>query len=1054
MNYTKGLPMKPETKSKKLLNITKAKAKMWEYDIPAEYHIAISESPEKLFPLSIALLGDVAAEINRDHENTDSFKALKENLSFAADFFNSFHETRLRETLSPQLRLLASAAFYLCDMPGNTMVLARSIQYKDLSTESEGLGALLLWVLQSDITTQLESYKGSFSKYIVDLPATMSAFYQNSDPIKIKSLTRELREEVYKTGSDEQLLLGDLIAAVVSRKIKNASIRLLPLYTDIALTEWSPALQKTSFIREFWPAQRLLGETGLFRGMSAVVQMPTSAGKTKSIELVLRSSFLTKRTNLAIVVAPFRALCHEINDSLKDTFKDEDVGVDALSDILQNDFERELAKILRTEASPQVLVVTPEKLLYVLRHHPELANNLKLVIFDEGHQFDTGKRGITYELLLTSLKRYIPEDAQKVLISAVIPNAGEIAQWLNDDMNVAQGSDLFPTKKSIGFASWIDALGQIRYVDEGTDTFFVPRVIESLTLQKKGREKKKKKFPEKNNGQDVALFLGLKLCDNGGVAVFCGRKDTALSICKRLIDIVQRGYDVENLTRSSDKDELTALSTLSSENLGIASLEAQSANIGVLAHHNNIPHGIRIALEYAMRDDKIRFVVCTSTLAQGVNLPIRYLIVTSFQQGQAQIKVRDFHNLIGRAGRAGKHIEGSILLAEPKVYDSKTDHNESWRWRNAQSLLDFSQSEKIASSLLEVFEPIHNNRHGLQRQTISSWKSMEFFEAIVDAYINNQMRELSTNVSEEYGFDFDSVFLQIFQKQRLLESVENFLLAHWDEIASNPEEKASELAQQTLAYHLVDENKAHIVKVFQLLALNITEKIPEPERRKIFGKTLYGIHSSLTIEQWVNENQSALLKSMDATDFFEQIWTLFCSVIEANTPKGLFTKFDPADARKDILLAWLDGKSFGELLEITEQKGVKKIYGRNRRAFIVEDMVDLCENTFAFDGMLAIGAVIEFLNSFEAFDQYTIGKFQFFQKRLKYGLPTLTAISVYELGFSDRVLAQKIATSLNDNESDKNTILSFIRKNDIEVNLPSLPSYYKNIFNSLRREGR
>src|ERR1035441_6103808 len=65
-------------------------------------------------------------------------------------------------------------------------------------------------------------------------------------------------------------------------------------------------------------------------------------------------------------------------------------------------------------AQRQVIVVTPEKLLYVLRHSPELADAIGLVVYDEGHQFDTGQRGITYELLLTSLKRIIPRDKQVV----------------------------------------------------------------------------------------------------------------------------------------------------------------------------------------------------------------------------------------------------------------------------------------------------------------------------------------------------------------------------------------------------------------------------------------------------------------------------------------------------------------------------------------------------------------------------------------------------------------------------------------------------------------
>ena len=89
-----------------------------------------------------------------------------------------------------------------------------------------------------------------------------------------------------------------------------------------------------------------------------------------------------------------------------------------------------------------------------------------------------------------------------------------------------------------------------------------------------------------------------------------------------------------------------------------------------------------------MRQGSIRFVICTSTLAQGVNLPIRYLIVTSVYQGVERIKVRDFHNLIGRAGRAGMHTEGSILFADPNVYDKRYDRDERWRWGQVKELLD------------------------------------------------------------------------------------------------------------------------------------------------------------------------------------------------------------------------------------------------------------------------------------------------------------------------------------------------------------------------------
>ena len=1043
MNFTGGQQMKPEIKAHHLLSIVKSKAKMWEYDVPEAHHIPITESLDKLFTLSIALLGDVAAEINRGHENTDSFMELEKELKFSADFFNSFYETRILETLSSKLRLLASAAYYLCDMPGNAKVLADSIEYDELEIQNEGLSVLLLWVLQGNISQPeiLDTYAEDYVHY----QSVFTTFYREGNPETILQRIDDLREKVYTDGTEEQLLLGDIFAAVTRKKIKNASIYVLPGYTGIDIMQWKPTLVKQNFIQEFWPAQHLLGKIGVLQGESAVVQMPTSAGKTKSTELLLRSAFLSNRTNFAIIVAPFRALCHEIANSLQDSFRGEPIGVDVLSDVLQNDYDVFTLQALHNK--PRILIVTPEKLLYVLRHHPEIADYLKLIIFDEGHQFDTGKRGVTYELLLTSLKNLIPSDAQKVLISAVIPNAEKIGIWLNGKDTVAKGNTLTPTSKSIGFASWKDPLGQIKYVKNAEDIFSVPQVLEPRSLSLKGRERSERNFPEKDKGQDIALFLSLKLCAKGGTAIFCGRKDTAINICKRVSEIVDRGYPVENLQAISNNEELLSLSILCEQNLGAESSEAKSARIGVLAHHNNVPHGIRLAIEYAMREDKARIVVCTSTLAQGVNLPIRYLIVTSVYQGRDLIKVRDFHNLIGRAGRAGKHVEGSILFSETDIYDEKSNKHKKWRWENAQILLDENRSENCASSLLTILQPIQDIHKKLH---ITFGGGIESFEEIIDAYISNRTQELAKDISkkfEEHGSNFDSVFAQLFQKNQLLESVENFLLAHWEYINEDTSTHlGAELAKQTLAFHLADdEKKMQIIKIFHLLSSNIAKNIPEPARKETFGKTLYGINNAKRIEVWVNNNKDTLADAMHIETFVEIIWPLFCDVVESNVHNELFNKFDPPDARKDILLGWLSGDSFAELLTLIETRNVRKIYGGQRRAFTIEDVVDICENTFAFQGMLFVGAIIGFLSTFDNLNQSAKEMFLIFQKRVKYGLSSISSINVYELGFSDRFLAQKIASILQNQSLSKRHILHMIRNPDILLLIQALhmPSYYQ-----------
>ncbi|MBI4304297.1 MAG: hypothetical protein HY665_08190 [Chloroflexi bacterium] len=160
------------------------------------------------------------------------------------------------------------------------------------------------------------------------------------------------------------------------------------------------------------------------------------------------------------------------------------------------------------------------------------------------------------------------------------------------------------------------------------------------------------------------MFLGLKLAPKGAVAIFCGRKTSAESLCDKVVDAYYRGLKITPPVEFSNPDKARRLVYLYTRNLGADSAATLCAGLGIFSHHGNTPHGIRLAVEHAMKHKHARFVICTSTLAQGVNLPIRYLIVTSVYQGSEPISVRDFHNLIGRAGRADEHTEGSILFAD------------------------------------------------------------------------------------------------------------------------------------------------------------------------------------------------------------------------------------------------------------------------------------------------------------------------------------------------------------------------------------------------------
>ncbi|MDS0025804.1 DEAD/DEAH box helicase [Enterobacter kobei] len=1046
--------MRPDRKSNRLLGVTRSKAKMIEYHVPEEYQeIDLSLHPNKLFTISIGLLGDLAAAINRVEPDPDSLAELKNNLLFSARFFDSYLQSKLNETLDPYLVLLGSASFYLCDLPGSASVLAKRIDGDCPDLDGDSLEYLLLWLLQADLGTYFDGAEGPFGGFIDGISKWILQFFEDGNGEKnLLDLAMKLRDAVYEFGTPRQLLFGDVIAAVLRKKLENSAWKALPSYSGLPRDKWLHALQKDSFIKELWPAQHLLGQADVLKGESAIIQMPTSAGKTKATELILRSAFLADRVSLAIIIAPFRALCHEIKNSLVEAFHNEPTRVDELSDALQTDFE--IAELL---GHKQILVITPEKLLYVLRHAPELATHVGLLVFDEGHQFDSGTRGITYELLLTSLRSMIPEGTQKVLISAVISNAEAVGEWLNGEPNVVEGTTLIPTFRSIGFASWLDQLGRIEYVDSRDaeqGEFFVPRVIERFNLGKRGREQKERHFPERDDGQAIALYLGIKLAPNGSIAIFCGKKSTATSICEKAVEFIDRGIPFPLPQEFSNQMEVERLHYLHAANLGPEASASMSAEHGIFSHHGNTPHGIRLSVEHAMRENLVRFVVCTSTLAQGVNLPIRYLIVTSVYQGMERIKVRDFHNLIGRAGRAGMHTEGSILFADPIVYDKRRNRKDGWRWDIVKELLDPTKSEECASSLFQLIPLVIRNDRTKSKDKMNhslTWDILSFAKAHIAGW--DSLNEIITKIAKQYGrngFTVDAVKPQFEFFSLTLASIEGFLLSNWDAVDNGlTEEDIADLAEQTLAYFLADDEKREqIQELFKLLAENISENITDVNRRKAFGKTLYGVNDAKAIEGWVQDNADELLDAQNGDEAFDLVWPL----IMGHVHNKAFNKFDKKNVLKEITKKWISGTPFHQLFRIADNNKCKLGKGKRPRKVKIENIIDICEGGLAYDGALLVSALCEFVEMLdrEGTDD-PINRLQIFQKRLKYGLPNETTIALYELGFSDRVIAQDLAASLNLAATQKRDLVKALKKDrdGARAVMEKYPSYFQERMNEL-----
>lgn len=1038
--------MRPERGSRLILAAVQARAKMHEFRAAEDDYVPFRRAPETLFPLAVGILHDAAGAIaDRFIDRLEgpvvpsAWKeddgSIEQMLRFSASFFDAFLEAQIDAELTTEFSLLCAASYYLADGVGSAVVVATRSAAPPPEL-GHGLARVAWHILRSDVSPiDGASQHTEFGNRL--LSALTRHFTLEADAEEeMRSMCAQLRARVYDNGSAREVVYADIVTALCARKLENAARTILPPSSGLPLAAWAEALRKPRFPKELWPAQRRLAEAGLLSGNSGVVQMPTSAGKTRATELIIRSAFLSGRSNLAVIVAPFRSLCNDIRSDMVAAFAGEDVTLDHVSDsfLLDVDFAGVLAQ-------RSVLIVTPEKMLYMLRRAPELAERIGLIIYDEGHQFEGFARGPTYELLLSSLRMTLAPEAQVVLISAVIGNAPVISDWLiGDASRVISGEGLLPTTKSIAFASWQFERGLLQYVspdDPDQQEFFVPHIITQTDLALKPRERAARIFPERGGTREsaeVGLYLGLHLVERGSVALFRGTKEGVISLCGRAAEIFDRAVALPRPIDVSDAAEIARLTHLARLNLGADHDVTQASALGILAHHGNTPQGLRLSVEHAMKEGHAKFVICTSTLAQGVNFPIRYLIVAATQQGREKIKVRDFHNLMGRAGRAGMHTEGSVIFSAPSIYDQRDSRDGRWRWDATKNLLDPARAEPSRSSILDLFDdyeqpPEHKLTLGI------GWLNLAFTShAQIDAAV--------ASIKERFDWiDVDTFTTFVADRARAIQSIAAYLAAYVDFMSDQASERVDELTRNTLAWHLADDaTRGNLLEVFRMTARSI-ETAGDDALRALIRKSPLPPADVLALRDWTNANVQTLV---DAAERGELVNAVYAEVRKYVTSEALSKLTDPNQILP-TLKAWLAGKSFDEIGQALRAANVRT----SNRHITANHVVAICEGGFGFDLAMIVASIADLV---KPLDEVLYEELVLLHRQIKNGLSNTAALAFYEAGFKDRVVAQALAAAFG-GVADRTGVRRVCRTQREELNavLDAFPAYFHSVAEELRR---
>ncbi|MGC8752373.1 MAG: DEAD/DEAH box helicase [Fervidicoccaceae archaeon] len=379
-------------------------------------------------------------------------------------------------------------------------------------------------------------------------------------------------------------------------------------------------------LRELYPPQEEAIKKGLFEGKNILMVTQTASGKTFLAELLAIDTVM-KGKGKVVYLSPLKALADE---KFRDfTLYYGDLNLRTILTV--GNYDSDEPRLERYD----IICTTYEKMDSFVRHRPNWLEKVSLLIIDEIHYLDDEKRGPVLESLIANLKLMIP-NSQLFALSATVGNSEEIASWIEAEL-VESNWRPVPLREGVFFR------GKVIYRDGDV---------------------------EKINTKYSSPILDLvndTITDGGQALVFVNSRRRAVSLSKILADRLE-------LDPVEGAEELSEKMRNSSEVSSLNEELSQLISSGVSYHHAGLTVEQRREIEKAFRNGILKVIVATPTLAAGVNLPARRVIIESSEryvagEGSEPIKVLEYKQFAGRAGRPGFDEYGEAILIARSTYE-------------------------------------------------------------------------------------------------------------------------------------------------------------------------------------------------------------------------------------------------------------------------------------------------------------------------------------------------------------------------------------------------
>ena len=377
----------------------------------------------------------------------------------------------------------------------------------------------------------------------------------------------------------------------------------------------------------------------ILAGRNTMLCIPTASGKSLVAFMGLVNQIMTRNVgSRGIYIVPLKALASEKLEELKQL--GESLGLKIGLGI--GDAPNEAKQIDDCD----ILVCTSEKLDSLMRSKSEVLRRVSVVVADEFHLVNDSHRGPTMEINLARIRHLLPE-AQIITLSATVGNSQDLADWLDSDLIVSQWRPV-----SLEYATLAELDLEPRAIQKSelstASDLGPPRTLEG----------------PKSHVAWAALSDVYE--QDGQLLVFVAARRSAQSEAKKL------GQRMHKYLSKHNPEVLPALKELSeklsrSSNSAMGDTLAECVKGGVAFHHAGLRHTQRSEIESAFKNRVLYCLCATPTLAAGVNLPARRVLIRDlkrFEDGMSRLlPVMEVRQMLGRAGRPRYDPVGEAWLA-------------------------------------------------------------------------------------------------------------------------------------------------------------------------------------------------------------------------------------------------------------------------------------------------------------------------------------------------------------------------------------------------------